>query len=111
VAEEVAAGVRRGEVHALPAGAERLPAHRPRQSICLNFGLAEEYGGRCHLRFDDTNPDQGGAVEYIEAIKEDIRWLGFDWGEHEYLRLRLLRAALRVGVAAHPRRARPTSTT
>ena len=53
------------------------------KSICLNFGLAAEYGGRCHLRFDDTNPEKE-SVEYIESIKKDVRWLGFDWGEHLY---------------------------
>ncbi len=53
------------------------------KSICLNFGLAEKYGGRCHLRFDDTNPAKE-EVEYIESIQRDVRWLGFDWGEHEY---------------------------
>ncbi len=53
------------------------------KSICLNFELAKEYGGRCHLRFDDTNPTKE-EVEYIESIKEDVRWLGYDWGEHEY---------------------------
>jgi len=53
------------------------------KSICLNFGIAKEYGGRCHLRFDDTNPMKE-EYEYVRAIKEDVRWLGFDWGEHEY---------------------------
>ncbi len=53
------------------------------KSICLNFGLAAHYGGRCHLRFDDTNPVKE-EQEYIDAIKADLRWLGFDWGEHEY---------------------------
>ncbi|MBX6424845.1 MAG: glutamine--tRNA ligase/YqeY domain fusion protein [Variibacter sp.] len=53
------------------------------KSICLNFGVAEEFGGRCHLRFDDTNPAKE-EQEYIEAIKRDVRWLGFDWGEHLY---------------------------
>lgn len=54
------------------------------KSICLNFGIALEYeGGRCHLRFDDTNPTKED-IEYIESIKRDVRWLGFDWGEHEY---------------------------
>lgn len=51
------------------------------KSFCLNFGLAEEFGGRCHLRFDDTNPVKE-EDEYVEAIKTDVRWLGFDWGEH-----------------------------
>ncbi|MBT4689127.1 MAG: glutamine--tRNA ligase, partial [Rhodospirillaceae bacterium] len=51
------------------------------KSICLNFGIAQEFDGRCHLRFDDTNPIRE-EQEFIEAIKEDVRWLGFDWGEH-----------------------------
>ncbi len=51
------------------------------KSICLNFGVAEEFGGRCHLRFDDTNPVKE-EQEYIDAIKADVRWLGFDWGEN-----------------------------
>ncbi len=53
------------------------------KSICLNFGLAAEYNGICHLRFDDTNPAKEEA-EYVEAIKRDVRWLGFDWREHLY---------------------------
>jgi len=53
------------------------------KSICLNFGLAEEFNGRCHLRFDDTNPTKE-ETEYIESIKEDVRWLGFEWGDHLY---------------------------
>jgi glutaminyl-tRNA synthetase len=53
------------------------------KSICLNFGVAREFGGRCHLRFDDTNPIKE-EMEYIEAIERDVRWLGFDWGEHLY---------------------------
>jgi len=53
------------------------------KSICLNFGIAAEFGGRCHLRFDDTNPTKE-EQEYIDAIKHDVRWLGWDWGEHEY---------------------------
>jgi len=56
------------------------------KSICLNFGIARQYGGVCHLRYDDTNPAKED-VEYIDSIKEDVRWLGFDWGEHEYLSL------------------------
>jgi glutaminyl-tRNA synthetase len=51
------------------------------KSICLNFGVAEELGGRCNLRFDDTNPAKE-AQEYIDAILRDVAWLGFDWGEH-----------------------------
>jgi glutaminyl-tRNA synthetase len=53
------------------------------KAICLNFGLAEEFGGRCHLRFDDTNPTKEEQA-YIDAIQEDVRWLGFDWGKHLY---------------------------
>jgi glutaminyl-tRNA synthetase len=53
------------------------------KSICLNFGLAKEYGGRCHLRMDDTNPTKED-VEYVDSIREDVHWLGFDWGDREY---------------------------
>ena len=53
------------------------------KSICLNFGIAEECEGRCHLRFDDTNPIKE-EQEYIDSIEADVRWLGFDWGEHLY---------------------------
>ncbi|MBW2508569.1 MAG: glutamine--tRNA ligase/YqeY domain fusion protein [Deltaproteobacteria bacterium] len=54
------------------------------KSICLNFTTAElAEGGRCHLRFDDTNPE-AEDTEYVESIREDVRWLGFDWGSHEY---------------------------
>jgi glutaminyl-tRNA synthetase len=53
------------------------------KSICLNFGIAAEFGGRCHLRFDDTNPTKE-EQEYIDAIERDVRWLGFDWGTHLY---------------------------
>src|SRR5437660_1991423 len=53
------------------------------KSICLNFGVAQEFGGRCNLRFDDTNPTKE-EQEYIDAIEADVRWLGFDWGQHLY---------------------------
>ncbi len=53
------------------------------KSICLNFGLAKEFNGRCHLRFDDTNPLKEDE-KYVSSIKQDVRWLGFDWGEHLY---------------------------
>jgi glutaminyl-tRNA synthetase len=53
------------------------------KSISLNFGVAQEFGGRCHLRFDDTNPTKE-EQEYIDAIEDDVRWLGFDWGTHLY---------------------------
>jgi glutaminyl-tRNA synthetase len=53
------------------------------KAICLDFGMAQKYGGKCNLRFDDTNPVKE-EVEYIDSIKEDIHWLGFDWAEREY---------------------------
>ena len=53
------------------------------KSIVLNFGLAQEFGGTCNLRFDDTNPTKE-EVEYVDSIKEDIRWLGFDWAQNEF---------------------------
>jgi glutaminyl-tRNA synthetase len=53
------------------------------KSICLNFGVAQEFNGRCHLRFDDTNPETEDA-HYVASIMKDVQWLGFDWGEHLY---------------------------
>ena len=53
------------------------------KAICIDFGMAQEFGGRCHLRMDDTNPAKE-TNEYVEAIKTDVHWLGFDWGEHFY---------------------------
>ena len=53
------------------------------KSICLNFGVAREFGGRCHFRFDDTNPIKE-ELKFIESIQQDVHWLGFDWGEHLY---------------------------
>lgn len=53
------------------------------KSICLNFGLAKSFAGICNLRFDDTNPSKED-VEYVDSIKEDVKWLGFDWGENEF---------------------------
>ncbi len=53
------------------------------KSICLNFGIAAEFSGLCNLRFDDTNPTKE-EVEYVDSIKEDVHWLGFDWGDREY---------------------------
>jgi glutaminyl-tRNA synthetase len=53
------------------------------KSICLNFGIAQEFGGQCNLRYDDTNPVKEDQ-EYIDAIERDVRWLGFDWGKHLY---------------------------
>jgi glutaminyl-tRNA synthetase len=53
------------------------------KSICLNFGVALEFGGLCNLRFDDTNPVKEDT-EYVESIKRDVRWLGFDWADREF---------------------------
>ncbi len=53
------------------------------KAICLDFGMAREFGGRCHLRMDDTNPAKE-SMEYVESIKADVRWLGWDWGDHFY---------------------------
>ena len=53
------------------------------KSICLNFGIAQQFGGKCNLRFDDTNPSKED-VEYVDSIKEDVRWLGFDWEDREF---------------------------
>jgi glutaminyl-tRNA synthetase len=53
------------------------------KSICLNFGLASEFGGMCNLRYDDTDPSKE-SIEYVDSIKEDVRWMGFDWDDREY---------------------------
>ena len=52
-------------------------------AICLNFGIAADFGGQCHLRYDDTNPEKEDE-EFARSIQEDVRWLGFEWGEHLY---------------------------
>jgi glutaminyl-tRNA synthetase len=87
IREIVAADVSRGK-HSVPV--TRFPPEPNgylhvghAKTICLNFGIAAEFGGRCHLRFDDTNPTKE-EQEYIDAIKADVRWLGFDWGTHLY---------------------------
>ncbi len=53
------------------------------KAICIDFGIAEDFGGKCNLRYDDTNPVKED-VEYVDAIKEDIHWLGYDWEEREF---------------------------
>lgn len=84
VAEDVAAGTHNGQVITrFPPEPNGYLHIGHAKSICLNFGIAREFNGRCHLRFDDTNPVKE-EQEYIDSIKEDVRWLGFDWGEHEY---------------------------
>jgi glutaminyl-tRNA synthetase len=81
--EDLASGKHSGTVTRFPPEPNGYLHLGHAKSICLNFGIAQEYGGRCHLRFDDTNPTKE-EVEYVESIKTDIRWLGFDWGEHLY---------------------------
>ena len=81
--EDLAAGRRDGVVTRFPPEPNGYLHLGHAKSICLNFGLARDYAGRCHLRFDDTNPSKE-EVEYVESIKADVRWMGFDWGEHLY---------------------------
>src|SRR6201986_2005540 len=82
IREIVAADVREGRASEVvtrfpPEPNGSLPPGHAK-AIALNFGIAQELGGRCHLRFDDTNPINA-EQEYIDSIQEDIRWLGFDW--------------------------------
>lgn len=84
IREDVAQGKNNGRVHTrFPPEPNGYLHIGHAKSICLNFGIAEEFGGKCNLRFDDTNPEKED-VEYVEAIKEDVRWLGFDWEDREY---------------------------
>ncbi|MCK7478882.1 MAG: glutamate--tRNA ligase family protein [Candidatus Moduliflexus flocculans] len=73
-----------------------------------NFGIAAEFGGRCNLRFDDTNPTKED-VEYVESIMEDVRWLGFDWDDRLYYASDYFEQLYDCAVRADPGRARPTS--
>jgi len=81
VREDIAAGRVRSVVTRFPPEPNGYLHIGHAKSICLNFGIAQEFSGRCHLRFDDTNPAKE-EQEYIDAIKADVRWLGFDWGTH-----------------------------
>jgi len=83
VAEDIQTGKHKAVVTRFPPEPNGYLHVGHAKSICLNFGLPREFGGRCHLRFDDTNPLKE-EQEYIDSIKEDVRWLGFDWGEHLY---------------------------
>jgi glutaminyl-tRNA synthetase len=84
IKEDLDAGKNHGRVHMrFPPEPNGYLHIGHAKSICLNFGLAAEFGGACNLRFDDTNPLKE-EEEYIEAIKEDVRWLGFDWKDREY---------------------------
>jgi glutaminyl-tRNA synthetase len=83
VREDLASGKHRTVVTRFPPEPNGYLHIGHAKSICLNFGIAQEFGGRCHLRFDDTNPTRE-EQEYIDAIERDVRWLGFDWGKHLY---------------------------
>ncbi|MEO0477109.1 MAG: glutamate--tRNA ligase family protein, partial [Planctomycetota bacterium] len=83
VAEDQASGKHAAPVTRFPPEPNGFLHIGHATTVCLNFGIARDFGGRCHLRFDDTNPTKE-EQRYIDAIKQDIRWLGFDWGEHEY---------------------------
>ena len=82
--EDIKAGKNDGRVHTrFPPEPNGYLHIGHAKSICLNFGLAEEYGGLCNLRFDDTDPAKE-EVEYVESIRQDVRWLGFDWQNRQY---------------------------
>lgn len=84
VADDLETGKHHGRVHTrFPPEPNGYLHIGHAKSICLNFGLATEFGGLCNLRFDDTNPSKED-IEYVESIREDVRWLGFDWGDREY---------------------------
>src|SRR5690606_13134477 len=81
VANDVAAGKNGGRVQTrFPPEPNGYLHIGHAKAICIDFGIAEEFGGVCYLRFDDTNPDRED-IEYVEAIQRDVRWLGFDWGD------------------------------
>ncbi len=83
IRDDLASGKHEGTVTRFPPEPNGYLHMGHSKSICLNFGIAAETGGRCHLRFDDTNPMKE-EMEYIDSIQEDVRWLGFDWGENLY---------------------------
>src|SRR4026207_387809 len=84
VADDLETGKHHGRVHTrFPPEPNGYLHIGHAKSICLNFGLTTEVGGLCNLRFDDTNPSKED-IEYVESIREDVLWLGFDWGDREY---------------------------
>ena len=84
IEEDIRLGTHNGRVHTrFPPEPNGYLHMGHTKSICLNFGLAQEFNGLCNLRYDDTNPDKE-EQEYVDAIKEDIHWLGFDWDGREY---------------------------
>ncbi|WP_092220818.1 glutamine--tRNA ligase/YqeY domain fusion protein [Desulforhopalus singaporensis] len=82
IADDLATGKHRKSITRFPPEPNGYLHIGHAKSICLNFGVAEEFGGTCNLRFDDTNPSKED-ISYVESIKEDVRWLGFNWGEKE----------------------------
>ncbi len=81
---DIASGKNKGRVHTrFPPEPNGYLHIGHAKSVCLNFGLARDYKGLCNLRFDDTNPEKE-EVEYVDSIREDVRWLGFDWEDREY---------------------------
>ena len=83
VESDLAKGVYKEVITRFPPEPNGYPHIGHAKSIVLNFGIARDYGGRCHLRMDDTNPETE-EMRYVEAIKDAVKWLGFDWGEHFY---------------------------
>ena len=84
VANDLRAGRHSGRVHTrFPPEPNGYLHIGHAKSICLNFGVAEEFAGLCNLRFDDTNPTKED-LEYVESIQEDVRWLGFDWADRMF---------------------------
>jgi glutaminyl-tRNA synthetase len=83
VAEDLAAGRHKSVVTRFPPEPNGYLHIGHAKAICLNFGIAQEFGGHCNLRFDDTNPTKE-EQEYIDAIQDDVRWLGYSWGDHLY---------------------------
>ena len=84
IAEDLRTGKHAGRVHTrFPPEPNGYLHIGHAKSICLNFGVAAEFGGLCNLRYDDTNPTKED-VEYVESIEEDVRWLGFDWGDRKF---------------------------
>ena len=84
IEQDQAAGKHEGRVHTrFPPEPNGYLHIGHAKSICLNFGTAQKYGGKCNLRFDDTNPE-AEDVEYVDSIRDDVRWLGFDWDDREF---------------------------
>ena len=96
IAADLAAGRHRTVITRFPPEPNGYLHIGHAKSICLNFGIAEEYGGRCHLRYDDTNPLKEEEV-FAASMREDVRWLGYDWGEHLYFASNYFETMYEVG--------------